>query len=467
VVDMVIDIENLSFSFLGAKKPALRDINLRIERGEFVAILGPNGCGKTTLALCMTGIIPHFFRERFEGRVLINGKDTRENEIHDIVPNVGILMQDYESQIFFPTVEDEIRFQMENFGISPKKMEEISKEMKLSPLLKRNPFELSEGEKQRTIIASILATDPDILILDEPTSQLDSEERGHLLRILRHLNARGKTIILITHNTYFARHCSRFLVIRDGRIVEDTRDRSLLEKAHISNLGIEPINYNWGNHAISTGCESQIVIRDLSYEIEKPVLKKINADIGDGEFILILGKNGSGKTTLVKHLNKLLRVQRGEIIINGNSIEEYSQREISKLIGFIFQNPEHQIFRNSVEDELRFTLDALGIVNGNNLNNVLELFNLKEYRDRSPHAFSTGEKQRIALASVLVSKPDIIILDEPMTYLDFEAKKHLIEYLTTLKESGKTIIVISHYPDYYASLTDRRFVIANGKITEG
>ncbi len=464
---MVIDIENLSFSFIGAKKPALRDINLRIKRGEFVAILGPNGCGKTTLAFCMTGIIPHFFQGKFKGRVLINAKDTFEHEIHDIVPAVGILMQDYESQIFFSTVEDEIKFQMENFGISSKKIEKISKEMQLSTLLKRNPFELSEGEKQKIIIASILATDPDILILDEPTSQLDSEEREHLLKILRYLNARGKTIILITHNTYFARYCSRFVVIQGGRIIEDTIDRNFLEKAHISNLGIEPINCKWGNHTISAGSESQITIRDLSYEIEKPVLEKINADIKDGEFILILGKNGSGKTTLVKHLNKLLRIQKGEIIINGKSAGDYSQREIVRLIGFIFQNPEHQIFRNSVEDELEFTLDALGMVNTkDDLNKVLELFNLKKYRDRSPHALSTGEKQRIALASVLVSKPDIIILDEPMTYLDFEAKKHLIEYLITLKENGKTIIVISHYPDYYASLADRRFIIANGKMTE-
>ena len=464
MVDM-IEIENLSFSFLGARRSVLKNINLRIKQGEFVAILGPNGCGKTTLALCMTGIIPHFFQGRFEGRVLINGKDTRENEIHDIISDVGILMQDYESQLFFPRVEDEIRFQIENFGISSKKMEEISKEMKLSPLLKRNPLELSEGEKQRVIIASILVTDPDILILDEPTSQLDSEEREHLLAILRHLNAHGKTIILITHNTHSARYCSRFLVIRDGRIVEDTRDRGFLEKAHISDLGIEPINYNWDNHKISTSNDLQIIIRDLSYKVERPVLKKISADIGNGEFILILGKNGSGKTTLVKHLNKLLKVQKGRIIINGKSIEYYSQREIAKLIGFIFQNPEHQIFRNSVEDEIRFTLDSLGL-NEDNLNKTLELFNLKEYRDRSPHAFSTGEKQRIALASVLVSEPDIIILDEPMTYLDFEAKKHLIEYLRAIKKSGKTIIVISHYPDYYKSLTDRRFIIADGKISE-
>ncbi len=462
---MVIEIENLSFSFLGAKRSVLKNVNLRIKQGEFVAILGPNGCGKTTLALCMTGIIPHFFQGRFEGRVLINGKDTRENEIHDIISDVGILMQDYESQLFFPRVEDEIRFQIENFGISSKKMEEISKEMKLYPLVKRNPLELSEGEKQRVIIASILVTDPDILILDEPTSQLDSEEREHLLGILRHLNAHGKTIILITHNTHFARYCSRFLVIRDGRIVEDTRDRGFLEKAHISDLGIEPINYNWDNHKISTSNDLQIIIRDLSYKVERPVLKKISADIGNGEFILILGKNGSGKTTLVKHLNKLLKVQKGRIIINGKSIEDYSQREIAKLIGFIFQNPEHQIFRNSVEDEIRFTLDSLGL-NEDNLNKTLELFNLKEYRDRSPHAFSTGEKQRIALASVLVSEPDIIILDEPMTYLDFEAKKHLIEYLRAIKKSGKTIIVISHYPDYYKSLTDRRFIIADGKISE-
>ncbi len=166
-------------------------------------------------------------------------------------------------------------------------------------------------------------------------------------------------------------------------------------------------------------------------------------------------------------MNKLLKIQRGEILINGKRLEGYSQREISREIGFIFQNPEHQIFRNSVEDELKFTLDTLDVGNiDKDIDDALELFNLKKYRDRSPHALSTGEKQRVTLASVLVSKPDVIILDEPMTYLDFEAKKRLIEYLRAIKENGKTIIVISHYPEYYASLIDRRFLINDGGMTE-
>ncbi|MCK4491686.1 MAG: ABC transporter ATP-binding protein, partial [Candidatus Altiarchaeales archaeon] len=360
---MVLEIENLSFSFIGSENPALKDINLRIGKGEFVAILGPNGSGKTTLGLCMTGIIPHFSQGIFQGRVTINNKDTSEYKIHDIARDVGILMQDYESQIFFPTIEDEIRFQLDNFGLpSDGRITEISDELHISGLLKRNLFELSEGEKQKTLIASILSIDPDVLILDEPTSQLDSKERNNLLKTLKHLNKRGKTIIMITHDTHVARHCSRFVVICGGSIVKDTCEGSFLEENSNTSWGIEPVKHKWGEgNSCKKSAETKplISIKHLTYEIINPVLEDVNVEIRDGEFIMILGSNGSGKTTLVKHLIKLLKVQEGAILLKGKHLRQHSQADIARMIGFIFQNPEHQIFRNTVEEEIKFTLEIL------------------------------------------------------------------------------------------------------------
>ena len=193
----------------------------------------------------------------------------------------------------------------------------------------------------------------------------------------------------------------------------------------------------------------------------------VNLDIKNNEFVLIRGANGSGKTTLVKHIIKLLKIQRGEIKIDGKVLKKYSQVDIARQVGFVFQNPNHQIFKNSVEEELEFTLKLSGKENRKkDINEMLSFFDLEEYWNKSPQALSTGEKHRVAMASSLVSDPDIVILDEPLTHLDFSAKQRLLKYLAELKEEGKTIIVISHHPNYYQSLIDRIFVIKNREVKE-
>ena len=452
----MIKIEDLSFSFSDSEKFALKNINLNIAQGEFVALLGPNGSGKTTLALCLCGIIPHFFLGNFQGKVVINDKDTRDHQIHELAKETGVLLQDYESQLFLPTIEEEIRFQLENFDLSAdEKIAELRQDTRFSYLLKKKLFNLSEGEKQKALMTATLSVDPNILILDEPTSQLDEEEREQLAQTLKELNKQGKTIILITHDISFAQHCSRFITFNFGEIISDQKSLKT-----VASPGVEPIDYQWGTkNRKKITQDVKISIKDLSYET---VLDKVNLDIRNNEFILIRGANGSGKTTLVKHIIKLLKIQQGEIKINGIVLGEYSQRDIAKRIGFVFQNPNHQIFKNSVEEELEFTL-KLGD-RKKDIKEMLSFFDLEKDRNKSPQALSTGEKHRLAMASSLVSDPDIVILDEPLTHLDFQAKQRLLKYLSELKEKGKTIIVISHRPNYYQSLIDRIFVIKNKEV---
>ena len=220
----MIKIEDLSFSFSESEEFVLKGINLDIAQGEFVALLGPNGSGKTTLALCLCGIIPHFFPGNFQGNVVINNKNTRDHQIHELAKETGVLLQDYESQLFLPTIEEEIRFQLENFGLPvDEKIAELTQDARFSYLLKKKLFNLSEGEKQKALIIATLSVDPNILILDEPTSQLDEEEREQLAQTLRELNKQGKTIILITHDTRFVQHCSRFITLNAGKIVRDQK----------------------------------------------------------------------------------------------------------------------------------------------------------------------------------------------------------------------------------------------------
>ncbi|MFH1657511.1 MAG: ABC transporter ATP-binding protein [bacterium] len=455
---MSIRIESLSFSFTSAEEPVLKNINLNITQGEFVVLLGPNGSGKTTLALCLCGIIPHFFQGNFQGKVVIDNKDTRICQIYDIVRRVGVLLQDYESQLFFPTIEEEIRFQLENFGLpANEKIAELAQDIRFSYLLKKKLLNLSEGEKQKVLMAAMLSMNPNILILDEPTSQLDEEEKERLGQALKELNKQGKTIILITHDTFFTKHCSRFIILNGGEIVSDQKSLGAVDS-----LGVEPIDYRWGINNKEKKIRSvKISVKDLSYE---NVFDKVNLDIKNNEFVLICGANGSGKTTLVKHIIKLLKIQQGEIKVDGIPLKKYSQVDIAKKIGFVFQNPNHQLFKNSVEEELELTLKLSG--RRKDIKGMLSFFNLEKDRKKSPQALSTGEKHRVAMAASLVSDPDIIILDEPLAHLDFPAKQCLIKYLTELKEKGKTIIVISHRPEYYQSLIDRIFVIKNKRVLE-
>ncbi len=461
-----VEISNYSFSFPGSGSPALNQVNLKIEEGDFISILGANGSGKTTLALSMAGIIPHLLQGNFIGEVFVNKKNTLKHDIHDIVSDMGFLLQDYESQFFFSTVEEEIRFHLDNYGLlSGNRIKELSDELGIHHLLKRKFLDLSEGEKQKALLASILSIDPSILVLDEPTSQLDALEREGLLQTLKQLNRAGKTIILITHDTMAARYGSRYVVLSGGVVVEDSIDPTLLKDETLSSYGVEPLDLSWiGSEAMKAAGDSKISVEGLCF---REILDGVNLEIKKGEFILLLGGNGSGKTTLLKHLNRLLVPDGGRVLLEDKPLREYSRRDIARNVGFLFQNPEHQLFRNTVEKEVGYTLDILGSGEGSKrVQKILGLFDLGCFSDRSPQSLSTGEKQRLALASSLVSNPRVMVLDEPMTYLDFNGKKRLVSYLSELKKQGRTIVVVSHQPRYYDSLADRILLLDNGRLIE-
>ncbi|MEA1924920.1 MAG: ATP-binding cassette domain-containing protein [Candidatus Altiarchaeota archaeon] len=461
-----VEIRNYSFSFLDSESRVLDHVNLEIGSGEFISILGANGSGKTTLALSMAGIIPHLLQGRFVGGVFVNDKNTLEHDIHDIVSDVGFLLQDYESQFFFSTVEEEIRFHLDNHGLlSEERIKKLSSELGIHHLLKRKFLDLSEGEKQKALLASILSTDPGILVLDEPTSQLDALEREGLLQTLKQLNGAGKTIILITHDSRAARYSSRYVVLSGGCVVEDSKDPLFLQNETLSSYGVEPLNLNWGgSEARKAAVEKRLSVEGLCF---REILDGVNLEIRAGEFILLMGGNGSGKTTLLKHLNRLRDPDGGQVLLEDKPLMNHSRRDIARNVGFLFQNPEHQLFRNTVAEEVEYTLDVLGAGEGRKrVREILDLFDLGGFSDRSPQSLSTGEKQRLALASSLVSNPRIMVLDEPMTYLDFNGKKRLMSYLSEMKKQGMAIVVVSHQPGYYGSLADRTMLLDNGRLIE-
>jgi energy-coupling factor transport system ATP-binding protein len=446
----MIELHGLSVCF-GDKK-ALDEVNLNIETGEFVSILGANGCGKTTLALCMAGLMPAFFQSEVKGDIFLDGTSILNKPVHETAKKIGLLMQDYQSQIFFQTPREEIIFSLENFGLPKKGIHEVSEETGLGGLLGSEFSSMSEGQKQKAVLASLLAVGPDILLLDEPSSQLDREESKRLLGILKRLNNAGKTIIAVTHDTQFAKNFSRFIVMHKGRIMSDFKNVEGLSDKMLEGYSIDPLGHNWGENKAMPEGKPLLTVENLSYRYAhgKQVLKDLNMEVGTGECVLITGKNGSGKTTLIKHLIKLLELQEGRIELGGKSLRDYKQKELAEVMGVVFQNPDLQLFRHSVKDELLGRMKTKR--EEGDLKHVL---GIEEYFESSPQALSTGEKQKVAIAAALAAEPRLILLDEPMTYLDFNAKKKLIREIKRLKKDGTSFIIVTHHERYYSGVTDR------------
>ncbi|MBM3308708.1 MAG: ABC transporter ATP-binding protein [Candidatus Altiarchaeales archaeon] len=446
----LVEFKKVSYKYPDARKNALSNFNLKVNKGEFILVRGPSGSGKTTFLKCINGLVPHYSGGVFQGRVFVNGLDTIKNSIEGISQSVGFIFQDPENQIICSTVEGEIAFGLENKktprGQIGRKMAKIAKELEMQPLLKRQISELSSGEKQKVILASVLALEPEILLLDEPSSQLHPESAEKLNAILSKLNKeKNITVILVDHNFNPAGKLKKV----DRVINLGQQDKACI---HAKPKKVK-----------KTG---KVVVRiyNLHYSYAgKKALDGINLKIREGEFVSIIGPNGSGKTTLLKHFNGLLKPSRGDVFIHGVNTRTAIVEELAKTVGFLSQNPNDYLFCDTVEDEVKFTLKNLGL--GGDVDGMLVSLSLKEHKHCYPRDLSGGERQRVALASVLIANPKIIVLDEPTRGIDFKSKKKMVEILQSMKSEGKTIVIATHDMDL-ASHSDRIILMENGRITK-
>jgi len=407
-----VKVKDLRFTYKGGKKPALNGISLKIEKGEFFAILGPNGAGKTTLALCLIGVIPHYIEGEYDGEVVVNGLRILEHSIQEVATRLGLILQDPESQIIGITVKDDVAFGPCNLGLS---RDEVLQRVKyslgvvrLNGYEERETYRLSGGEKQRVAIASVLALKPDILVADEPTSELDPIGKREVFDTLLKLrNEEGKTIIMITHEVDWAVKCAdRIGILYDGRFVSVGEPREVIRELGEEGLrrygvrvpqasqlyfrleryldgnkspwitveeavsalkellgkkrGLKEIMARGRELVKSTG-EPVIIVEDLwhIYPGGIEALRGINMHVYRGEHLAIIGQNGSGKTTLVKHFNGLLKPTKGRVLVFGTDTRNVSVSELSKKVGYVFQNPDHQIFAPSILEEVAFGLRNL------------------------------------------------------------------------------------------------------------
>lgn len=510
-----ITIKDLTFRYRKGKDYALKNISLTIKKGEFVVIMGHTGAGKSTLCATFNGLIPQLMNGDFQGDVVTSGMNTREHKVKLYAPHIGLVFQDFEAQLFSTSVELEVAFGPENLRI-PK--DEIRQRIEAALVFtglkgyeKREPATLSGGEKQRLAIASVLAMHPHILCLDEPTTDLDPIGKEEVFSIASGLKSdKEVTMIIVEHETEEALLSDRIILMGKGEVIDSGPPREILKKARLlEETGImplqvaalferldmkeSPLTLSEAEKALKESrwtlsqerCNeirerdkerekryggSIIKVEGLSYTYGngQPALKGIDLAIREGEFVAIVGQNGSGKTTLVKHLKGLLYPKEGRVIVDGIGAKEEEIDSLSRIIGYVFQNPDHQIFAERVYDEVAFGPRLQGLSSreiAERVDEALHAVGLLEEKDADPFTLTKGGRQKIAVASILSTKPKIIILDEPTTGLDYQELRNMMELLRRLNESGHTIIMVTHSMWVVAEYAHRIIIMKDGQVS--
>lgn len=510
----LIEIESLSFRYRAASKGAIQDITTGIEDGELVVIMGPNEAGKSTLCFTLNGLIPHLVKGAFEGCVRIVGQDTREQSVRDLFHYVGLVFQDFESQLFSTEVELEVAFGPENLGLPFGEIRERAKRALeltgLSTFRGRQPATLSGGQKQLLAIASVLSLQPRILCFDEPTTDLDPKNKRRIFNLTHQLFEHGKqTLIVVEHETEEALSADRIVLMRDGRIVADgppgviLRDMRLLQECRVMPLQVSELFDQLGINELPLTLDEAkqiwhrksfnlipdvrqkleesdsekmraygrplIEVKDVhfAYEGEVEALRGVSLQVRGGEFVAILGQNGSGKTTLAKHLNGLLKPTHGEVRVEGKATASMSAAELGRQVGYVFQNPDHQIFEETILDEVLFGPRNLGLDPDRvqeQARDALETVGMWERRSEDPFTLTKGLRQKVAVASVLATRPRAIVMDEPTTGLDYGELKQMMALVKRLNEAGHTIIMITHCIWIAAEYAHRTILMSEGKI---
>jgi len=468
----MIELTDVSYTYPHTVQPALHRITLTLEKGRCIMVTGPSGAGKTSLCLAASGILHHEYGGRKEGSVVIDGRDVAKySSLSELAQIVGVVFDDPEAQMIFTTVEEEILSALEYRGLSAAVIEErlagIMKMTYLEELRDRSPHNLSGGQKQRAALAATLALGNDILILDEPTSELDEHATKRIAGILKALKDKGKTILLIEHKYgVFREMVDTLIVMENGRITSGGHPDTVLRDEHIRGMVLPDFSKVGKN--LRAGCSGDpvILVQNLTHNYgDVPALSGISLTIRKGEFIAIVGENGSGKTTLVKHFNRLLSPTSGDVIINGKNTKDCSIAALARDVGLVFQNPDHMFFADTVREEIAYGVKNLGMDDGNALvDTALRDAGLEKSADLYPRWLSRGERQRLGIACVVAMQPSVIVLDEPTTGLDGYEALLVIDILKKLQENGHTIVIITHNRDIATHCADRIITMERGKI---
>lgn len=535
----LIEVKDLKYRYPGTTELALDGVSFTVEKGEFIGIAGENGAGKSSLSQALLGLIPQFYKGAYGGSVTVCGMDARSTPVSELCRHVGLVFQNPFNQLSGAkdTVYDEVGYGLQNLGFLPEeirtRVESVLRCFGIWEYRDRNPFDLSGGQLQRVAICSVLAMKPDVLILDEPTSQLDPEGSEEVFHTVDELTKMGITIIMIEQKIEkLAGYCDRVLLMHQGHVVDYDTPRKIFSREDLYDLGVNPPAYtrfaranalvfedgtlpvthaetlervkasgadratliaslrtmtagvqieNQGHSAephSDAGITNSIQpagaanatfqVKDLrfSYVKGREVLHGLNLAL-DHRPTAIIGQNGAGKTTLVRVLKGLLKPDSGEIRYQGENLETKTVAELASRVGYVFQNPDDQIFKYKVLEEVMFGPLNIGMSPQEaeaSAHEALRMVGLDEKAGENPYDLELSDRKMVAIASVLAMNTDVIILDEPTIAQSWNGREKIREIIQAKAAEGKLVIAILHDMDFVANSFARVIAMAHGEI---
>ena len=508
-----VEIDGLTYTYPGAPQPTLKEISLQIEKGDFLAVVGNNGCGKSTLCKALNGLIPHFITGTMEGSVRVEGLDTRESDVGVLAQKVGYVYQDFENQIVRPTVLDDASYACLNYAF-PDYLARGRTALRQCGLEGREEeyvWQLSGGQTHLLALAGAVSLQPDILILDEPIAQLDPMHADRIYEVLRDLNENhGKTILVIEHHTeYIADYCKHVMLMRDGQVrwilptenalqrVEELEECNIfppqvtqaahrlrragrlpadillpttVEGGKTAFAGLHYISRERPAPAVPDG-ESAVSFQDVSlaYRSVKgephTVFDGLNLNIRKGEKVALIGSNGAGKSTLMKLMVGLLKPNSGTVSLFEEAIGDKKAEDLSRQISLVYQNPEEMFIKDSIRADIAYAMEVRNVPEWEKrTGELLERFRLTELADRDGRLMSGGQMRRASLAIGIALNPGILLLDEPTANLDIATRREILAVLEDMKDVVQTAVIATHDMQLVCQWAERIIVLRDGRV---
>ena len=519
-----LEVRALTCRFADPPAEALAGVSLAADAGELVAVMGESGAGKSTLLRCVNGLVPSLAPAECGGEILLDGAAVLGTPVGALAGRVAMVFQDFEAQLFSTNVRLEVAFGPAQLGVAPDEIErrvaDALARVDLAHLVGRDPRALSGGQKQRLAIASILAMAPGVILLDEAATDLDPIGRRELYATLERLRGEGLALVAVEHEIDPVLGADRLCLMRGGAVVASGRaadlardvdaflacgvrphDIALLGRrlgvdlpldvegaaVELRRRGARAVSARDANGALDAVTDTP---RSIAADVPPPhvaggppilevahlthryadgpsAVDDVSVTIGAGEMIALVGRNGSGKTTLAKHLNGLLRAGAGSVRLDGADNATLPLDRVAQQVGYVFQNPDDQLFAATVADEIAFGPQNFGLAGdalAARVDEVLAAVDLAARRDDDPFLLSKGERQRLAVATVLAMAPRVLILDEPTTGLDYPQQRRMLELLVTLRRGGTTVVLITHSPWVVAEYAERVLLMHEGRL---
>lgn len=510
----MISFKNFSFKYNNVVDKTLKDINITINKGEKVLIVGPSGSGKSTLSHCLNGLIPFSYNGEMEGSIIVDNIKPYEESLSDISKKIGTIMQDQDSQFVGLCVGEDVAFSFENDAIPLNEMKvKVINALELVNMvdfINHSPYELSGGQKQRVSLAGVLGSNADVLLFDEPLANLDPASGKEIMQLINDIHKKtNKTIIIVEHRIedVLEQPFDKVIIIDKGEVKaigtpDEILKSDLLEKSGLreplyvsamkyANCNLENINNlrefnnldeeskenikNWlennsKNASIKDNNNEEKILEinnlTFSHNKNKNTLENISFYVNKGEILAVVGNNGAGKSTLCRLITGILKYKEGSICLNNECIDSWSIKKRGSSIGYVMQNPNQMISQHMIKDEIGLGLKCRGYSKkeiDTKVKEVLKICGLYPYRNWPVGALSYGQKKRVTIASILAINPDVIILDEPTAGQDYKHYTEFMEFVKCLASKGISIILITHDMQLTLEYCDRAVVLSNGK----